>query len=544
MLANVETTVENSRGVPRAPTPSRKTGRNRVLVVEDDATLRDVLAPLLEGEGYQVSVAPNGRDALERLHKESPPDVIILDLKMPVMDGWEFRSIQKDDPKLGLIPVVALSADHTPPAVAISAQAYLHKPVDLNDLLTTIERVLRENEPVIVAREDETQRLAALGRLAAGVGHEINNPLSYVMLNLTQSLEMLRPSIEGVGTSLPEARPEQIKAILLDIADMLEDCRTGGERIRETITNLQRLSRRDEAFVGQLDVNQILEQSLSMTWNQIRHRAQLVKRFSDLPLIRGNGVALGQVFLNLLINAAQAIPEGDAEQQEIRIATKLCGGEKDGEVMVEISDTGSGMAPEVMTHIFEPFFTTKAAGVGTGLGLSISHQTVVNHGGRLTVESQPGHGTTFRVFLPVGVPLVAPAHVTALAGPGPLPRGRILVIDDEEMVGRAVARSLKKEHDATVVQRASDAIALFERGETFDVVFCDVVMPDISGPELYATVSRRWPQLAARMVFMTGGAFTPETIDFVEHSSAAILAKPCSATDLSALVRGRLDDKP
>jgi CheY-like chemotaxis protein len=291
-------------------TPRHEVTKGRVLLVEDEDLIRDSLGPPLEDEGYEVSFAEDGREALKRLYTESLPNIILLDLKMPIMDGWAFRAIQKDDPKLGLIPVVAISADTSPQAVAISAQAFLRKPVDPNEILATVHRICLENERQISARGDETERLASLGRLAAGVGHEINNPLAFLMLNLSQSLERIRP-----GSLLPrdwseapspelELELERIRGRLVEVTDMLEDCQIGAERIRETITNLQRLSRRGEENREPLDVNMIIDQSVSMVWNQIRHRARLVKRFGKIPSIRGNAGALGQVFLNLLVNAA------------------------------------------------------------------------------------------------------------------------------------------------------------------------------------------------------------------------------------------------
>jgi signal transduction histidine kinase len=365
-------------------TPRPGSVKGRVLVVEDEEVVRDALEPLLEEEGYEVSLAENGREALRRLHTESLPDIIVLDLRMPVMDGWEFRTIQKDDPKLGHIPVVAVSADGSAQAAAIAAQAFLRKPVDAQTLVSTIGRILLDNGRQVSVRLHETERLASLGRLAANVGHEINNPLTFVMLNLSHSLETLRPSIRS---------PEASWGI---------PCQIGGERIRETVRTLQRLSHRGEEGRPLLDVHKLIEQSVSMVWNHIRPRARLIKSFGTIPSLRGNGTALGQVFLNLLVNAAQAIPEGQVERNEIRVSTNIHAGENGAELVVEISDSGQGIAPEIMSQVFEPFFTTKPIGQGTGLGLSISRQTVNDHGGRITAESEPGKGTVFRVFLPLG----------------------------------------------------------------------------------------------------------------------------------------------
>jgi CheY-like chemotaxis protein len=237
-------------GVPIAPiaerilTPVSEPDKGRVLVVEDEDIIRQSLGSLLEDDGYTVSFAENGRQALMRLYTELPPDIIVLDLRMPVMNGWEFRTIQQDDPKLALIPVVAISADGSEQAVAISAQAYLRKPFAAQTFLRTIERLLVEKERQRLERSDEVERLISLGRLAAGVVNDINNPLAVVMLNLRESIERLRCSSRATeaaaATFLPEVELEELKNRLGDVAAMLEDCRIGGERIGDTVSHFCR----------------------------------------------------------------------------------------------------------------------------------------------------------------------------------------------------------------------------------------------------------------------------------------------------------------
>jgi signal transduction histidine kinase len=519
----------------------------RVLVVENERFLRDTLGYLLTENGYEVSFAGDGREALRVLHSEALPNLIILDLRMPVMDGWEFRTIQKDDPKLGLIPVLAVSADASPQAAAISAHGYLRKPFDADEVMAAVRRVLAENELQIAARLDETERLASLGRLAANVGHEINNPLAYVILNLRQSLDELRLSLryleEATLHSLEEmAAPnielENMKAHIVSVTEMLEECEVGSERIRGTVVNLQQLSHKTEDQRVLLDLRKLIEESTSMAWNQIRHRARLTKSFTARGTVRGNRAALGQVFLNLLINAAQSIPEGDAERNDIRVATTNAVGTGGEElVVVEIRDSGAGIAPELVSRVFEPYFTTKPHGEGTGLGLSISRQTISDHGGRLTVESAPGKGTSFRVFLPIDHSPASSRPAAAPISATPRPRGRILVIDDEPHIGRVIQGALKREHDVFFVQRASEALARLDAGEAFDMIICDLVMPDLSGPEFFARLVDRWPALGSRLVFMTGGAFTPGTVEFMKRVPTAVLAKPFSLEDLRASVR-------
>ncbi len=505
----------------------RQSGKDAlVLIVEDDRAIREPLSVLLRGEGYRVSLAENGHEALRKLRTEPSPDIIVLDLRMPVMDGWEFRAIQQQDPVLGSIPVIAISADGSAQAVTMSADAYLRKPLDPSDLLQTIDGILREQEwQAMSSRLEEAEHLASLGRIAAAVGHEINNPLAFVVLNLDHSLAQLR-AIAGDS--------------LANVTEMLETCQTGLERIGRTVGNLQRLSRSDDEIRGSVEVGKVLDQAIAMAWNQIRHRARFVTRLDEVPPIQGNTAALEQVFLNLLVNAVQAIPEGNAEQNEIRITARARG----GDVMVEIRDTGTGIAPDLQARVFEPFFTTKPAGVGTGLGLFISRQTVTDHGGRIEIESEVDKGTAFRVFLPAtarvaSAPAPQPTPVMSHA-PGPSTRGRVLVIDDEPAIGAAIRAGLSGEHDVVVAHRAADAFARLGAGESFDLVLCDLVMPDIGGPEVHATVAERWPKLIARMVFMTGGAFTAATGDFIERVRPYVFSKPFRLDELRGLVRRRL----
>lgn len=513
--------------------------RHHVLLVEDEQIIRESLGSLLEDEGYQVSSAENGQEALTGLKGGALPDIIVLDLRMPIMDGWEFRAAQKEDPRLRGIPVIATSADRSAPALAISAQAYLRKPVDLSELLRTLDRILFESEwNRMSARLAEAERLASLGRVAAGVGHEINNPLTFAALNVSQSLDRLaalRAWVDRLPADVPGVADARAKVNLM--VEMLDDSKVGLERIGQTVGNLQRLSRQGPQDRGALDLPKVLEQSISMAWNQVRHCAQLVKRLDPVPAVRGDAAALGQVFLNLLINAAQAIPEGEAERNEIVVSTQVVG----GEIVVEFRDTGRGIAPEDLPHVFEPFFTTKAAELGTGLGLSISRQTVTDHGGRIELESEVGKGTTSRVFLPAAEG-EAPSLPATPAVPQTKPprRARILVIDDEPLIGRVIRASVGGEHDVVVVNRAADAFDRLSSDSAFDLVLCDLVMPDVGGPEVYATISAKWPKLASRFVVMTGGAFTPATQEFVGRGLTPVLTKPFHVEELNTLVENSL----
>jgi PAS domain S-box-containing protein len=243
----------------------------------------------------------------------------------------------------------------------------------------------------------QSDRLAALGTLSAGVAHEVNNPLSYVSSNLNFLAEGLA---ELLGTlekpdSVPD--PASLKRTIREFMSALSDAREGTARIRRVVGDLKNFARGDDPSQGDADVARALETALTVASPELKYRARLVKQIGSVPLVRGSEARLGQVFLNLLINAAQAIPEGapDKNRVEVRLRHEV------GKVVVEIQDTGAGIPPEIRERIFEPFFSTKPRGVGTGLGLSICHEIITRIGGEISVESTVGQGSCFRIQLPV-----------------------------------------------------------------------------------------------------------------------------------------------
>jgi CheY-like chemotaxis protein len=368
-----------------------------------------------------------------------------------------------------------------------------------------------------------SDRMASVGMLAAGVGHEINNPLASVLVNLELAQRELADRDRG--------------ADIEDVRDMLADAREGADRVRQIVRDLKMFSRHEDVRAETVDVHKALEATLRMAWNEIRHRARLEKDYGEVALVDGSESRLGQVFLNLIVNAAQALPEGQAERNAIRIATRQAPG---GDVIVEISDTGSGIAPDALAHLFRPFYATKQAGVGTGLGLAISHRIVTGLGGQIQVESEVGVGTTFRVSLPAArstAPTIAPvAPNAALAAR----RARVLVVDDEPMIGAVIRRTLEREHDVVVVDAARTALDMLCAGELFDVVFCDLMMPDMTGMDLHAELRARGLPVADLIIFLTGGAFTPAARAFLDAVPNQRVEKPFAAQHLRALVNDRV----
>ncbi len=291
--------------------------------------------------------------------------------------------------------------------------------------------------------------------------------------------------------------------------------------------SLKTFSRGDEERRGPVDLAQVIQSAVEMCWNEIRHRARLVIEPSSGPPVEGNAVRLGQVFVNLLVNAAQAIREGAASSNEIRIATSL---DQRGRVVVAVSDTGCGMPHEVMAHIFEPFFTTKPIGVGTGLGLAICHGIIGSMGGELEVDSEPEARHDVSRDPPAARTGQRPRRLRIAAARGGMPsRARILVIDDEPAVGNVVRRLLAREHDVVTVTSARAALGRLAEGAQFDVIACDLMMPETSGMDFYEEVERRFPAVAGRVFFMTGGTFTPSAQAFLERAGLRRLDKPFDA---------------
>ena len=427
------------------------------------------------------------------------------------------------------------------------------------------QELQRTNEALAQLAQTQEQlvmadRRISVGRLAAGVAHEINNPLAFISGNL----DFISLELPGVQRCLAAGDPEALRSgatLLAEVAGAVADSQQGAQRVLHIVRGLKTFSRDDEDTREVLRLEGPIGAAIEMAQHEIKHRARLVRDLRAAPLVVGNEVRLSQVVLNLLINAAHAIPEGGSDQHEIRISLYTGA---DGRAVVEVADTGSGMSPEVQNRIFDPFFTTKPVGVGSGLGLPISRNIVVKFGGEITVESTPGRGSTFRVWLPpievrdlevgAGPRGTTPARsgglaaLGATAGPRPVapspgalaplaaPVTRLLVIDDEPLVGQMVARSLS--HDAQVVPTTSarEALALLRRGERFDRILCDLMMPEMSGPELHAELARTSPQLLPALIFMTGGAFTDGARRFAETWRGPLLEKPIDADALRRIL--------
>ncbi|RKH45175.1 ATP-binding protein [Corallococcus sicarius] len=385
----------------------------------------------------------------------------------------------------------------------------------------------RRTHELMAARERlvQSEKLAMAGQLAAGVGHEINNPLSYVAGNLQFAVEQLTPLCRraGAGPAFQAALDEALEA--------LREAREGAERIRVIVRDLQTFARADELRLTPVDVHAALEFGVSMAMTHLRSRAQVERSFGNVPHALAHEARLGQVFLHLLINAAHAIPAGDFASHRVTLTTRREG----AWVLAEVSDTGQGMTPEVLQRAFEPFFTTRPVGEGSGLGLSICLGLVRSMHGELTATSIPGMGSTFQVRLPVAEAVAHPRLPAVREAEGPQ-RKRVLVVDDEPQLTSVLRRILGRQHDVVVAHSGREALALLEQDDDFDRVFCDLMMADLTGMDVHAELARRQPEVLSRFVFMTGGSFTERARAFLQGVPLPRIEKPFEPGLLHALV--------
>jgi signal transduction histidine kinase len=514
----------------------------RVLIVEDDE--RDAALMLRELKRADYEVIHERVDTAQAMGAALDTktwDVVLSDFNMPHFSAPAALALVKER-DLDL-PFIIISGTVGEEAAVASLRAGARDFLAKGALTRLIPAVERERREALARAERKrmreqlliSERMASVGLLAAGVAHELNNPLAILLANLDLAAEQLTRLAQG-GPDPALARRE--------IGELIHDAQEAAERMRLIVRDLGGLSRsNDDDKQGAVELGRVLESAIRMTANEVRHRAQLVRNFSDIPLVKGSEAKLAQVFINLIVNAAHAIPEGRAASNEIRIVTHTDAG---GRAVIEVHDTGAGIPPTVLPRIFDAFFTTKTGGAGSGLGLAICHRIITGYGGEISVASTIGKGTVFRTVLPAAqVPaLMQPTQTQATQGApakittAPTRRGRVLVVDDEKMLGVTIARILEDEHAVTSVTTAREAMELLANGTAFDIVLCDLMMPEMSGMELYRKVAQHSPEQAGKFIFMTGGAFTEDATRFLHQIPNPAIEKPLKAPRLREVVRG------
>jgi PAS domain S-box-containing protein len=370
----------------------------------------------------------------------------------------------------------------------------------------------------------ETDRLAALGTLSAGVAHEINNPLTYATLNL----QRMERALGNLGVAEEKLAP---------LRQQLREIDHGLARVASITRGLRAFARPDDAPPGAVSLVEVVDRSLRMVHNDLRHRATLIHTVADVPEVTGNASRLEQVVVNLLLNAIQALP--DQPNNEIEIVIARVG----DRVSLAIRDTGRGIPSSIRDRIFEPFFTTRAVGDGMGLGLSVCRTIVEGFGGTIDATRSDGSGTTMTIVLPIHPEREAAneqatngstAHANG-TGAHATSRKRVLIIDDEPLLRDTLTRVLSGEHDITTAISGADALAKLDAG-SFDAILCDVMMPGMNGLEVYRRVAADHPGMEKRMVFITGGTFSPEIDDMLAATHNRLLTKPFQIGDVIAAV--------
>ncbi len=405
-----------------------------------------------------------------------------------------------------------------PDGTVVELEVSARREVELDGLKSLLWTVRDLTElRTMRARLVQADRLASVGMLAAGVAHEINNPLAY----LIAALDYLR-----------ESSPDLPSAGQAALAEAWE----GANRVRQVVRDLKCFSKPDIGRKAPVDVHALLDSAANMSAHELRSRARLTKEYGGLPSVLGNESRLAQVFLNLIVNAAQAIAEGSVEANSVTIRTSTDLG---GRAVIEIEDTGEGISEGQLARVFEPFFSTKVERGGTGLGLAICKTTVEAMGGRIEVESRVGEGTTVRVRLPAAASPGVVACKTERAPALPCPRrGRVLVVDDEPAIAQNLKRLIERDHDVVVHTDSRRALALLAAGERFDLILCDLMMPGLSGMEFADRLRGIDVAAADTLVFLTGGAFTADANAFLR--SHHYLEKPFDPAAIRSLVSDRV----
>jgi signal transduction histidine kinase len=505
----------------------------RLLIIDDSPDDADLLRREITRNGYQLeSERVDTGSELETALRNRQWDIILSDWNMPQFSApaalETFKRFALDIPFI----IVSGSIDEESVVKAMKSGAHDFFAKDrLTLLVPAIERELRE---AAVRRERIqmqeqlaiSERMASVGLLAAGVAHEINNPLAVLVGNLELAIHKLD------GIDFAGREDTELQDVLTDVREAYE----AAERIRNVAKDLRLFARSDNEAPETVNIQSVIESSLRMAQNEIRHKAQVRTEFSPVPPVAGNESRLGQVFLNLFVNAAQSITEGCVEDNEISVSTMKS---PEGSVLITVRDTGSGMSMDVKKKLFSPFFTTKPIGTGTGLGLSICHRIITEMGGFITVESEVGHGTAFTVRLDAATEASASDPVSTTFGHAFSRRGVILVIDDESAIGILIQKVLD-DHDITRTTNAGEALEWVANGLRFDVIFCDLMMPNISGMDFYNLLAEIAPEQAPSVIFLTGGTFTSEAREFLDGVDNLKVDKPFDIDELRHIVSDRL----
>ena len=395
-----------------------KKSQPNILIVDDEPRNVRILEGILAPMKYNLKKAANGIEALEQIEKELP-DIILLDVMMPGMSGFEVCRTLKSQPETQLIPIVLVTSlsdkDSKITGIDCSADDFITKPVDPIELRARVKSLLRikflydklkeknvELQKAMHQLEVTQQKLiiqekmASLGNLVAGVAHEINTPLGALISNndiFIRSVKKMKILLTDLVSPADAPKDPILAKLFASIENLNKVSKTASERIIKIVNSLRTFARLDQAEMDTVDIHEGIESTLTLVYHELKMRIEVHKDFGDLPPISCYPNQLNQVFINILVNASQSIED----KGDIYIKTYT----KDKKAVIEIKDTGKGIPKENLNRIFDPGFTSKSKGIGTGLGLSIVYQIIEDHNGSIEVESEIGKGTMFRIILPI-----------------------------------------------------------------------------------------------------------------------------------------------
>lgn len=428
-----------------------------------------------------------------------------------------------------------------PAELSASAITWRNQEALLIQLQDLSERLATEQYKARLIRADH---LAAIGQLAAGFAHEINNPASFIISNLT----MLQRDVTGLLESVQQGRlsPQRLGEDLQDMQEMLLESQEGMERIRRITRSLQEFTHMHDHEIELTDLNQVVRTASEVIRRELRTYGRLELELRSLPRLVAHKGRLSQVVTNLLVNALHAIKSAPQRPHAIRVSTHHIDTEE-AQIELQIHDTGCGISQAAMDRIFEPFFTTHPEGKGTGLGLPLSAEIVRQHNGQVSITSQEGEWTCATITLPVQNELKLPGRIPAPPPSRPSQktlRPRLLLVDDEAMVLKSYARLLADQYEVVCATSAQEAIEQLAHNDAFEAIISDMMMQGCTGAQLYDMLEQAHPDLLGRLIFYTGGVYNIEVSQFLQKVHVPVLMKPVTPEALIQTIRSLQHDPP
>jgi len=498
-----------------------------ILIVDDEPANVRLLERLLGQAGYRNLRGTTDPKQVTGLYTEFVPDLILLDLMMPELDGIAvMEALQPKIPEGAYLPILVLTADANVEtkrrALGAGAKDFLTKPFDRMEVLLRIRNLLdtrflyreleRQNSSLEASVREKTEQLlhtekiATMGSLLAGVAHELNNPLSVV--------------IGHAALLLQTSRDDRVR-------QRMEKIRAAAERCTRIMNNFLALARRRPQERSQVNLRTVIEEALEFLNYQLRvNDVEVTLRLGEVPAVWADPHQLHQVLANLVTNALHAL-RSVTRSRNLSITTYHDA--PAGHVVMEVEDNGPGIPPEIRTKIFDAFFTTKPLGEGTGLGLSICRGIIEAHGGTIRLLEEARPGTAFHIELPVRDGAMAPVPAEEV-GPAVAREARVLVVDDEREIAEVLAEILALDgHRAEIALSGAEALERVRTG-AYELILADVRMPGLDGPGVFRELQRHNPRLARRLVFITGDDLSPQTQIFLEALPNLRLKKPFDVT--------------